>query len=549
MFRAFRIRFSTLAVLSIILTACGGGGGDDSTNSSSSNNESGTGFTGTTAFSDSLVSGKRFYDVYIEEGEAEPYGIATILFDNSHVKVGDGYIESSENEKYFIEQYTWDVLDNGNLLVTSTDSDESLVGKVLSAHTDYIEVCFEESGETGNCDKELLFSDKAKAKAYIASNSPVGTSINLNSITDSALNAAFRDLEYDYVEQVYEIDLPKFDIQSLAGLNQFMELYRLVVPENHITDISSLSALTKMEILDLADQTDASTGDDINLLSYDAIYSMKGLVYLALTQLGNNVTPTKFELDTFLAASTAKNDIEVLAFYKLALDNDDVSAINSLPNLRVLAIDEGEVSDFSSWNNNWSKLQQLRVGWNTDSSNTKVTFDLNTMISKSLNLDNLTKLELAKTSITEADLATIVSGVGSKLRYLDLRSTNIDSYSNLSNASMPNLERLKLRPLNYGNDAYDLSGTLPFTSSKLTKLYLEDGDISNFTISNFSSLTKLQISGSNVISESVNGFVSALNALSNFDTLVIRRDAKLSGVTVNCDDLVGLKSSISCTDT
>jgi hypothetical protein len=84
------------------------------------------------------------------------------------------------------------------------------------------------------------------------------------------------------------------------------------------------------------------------------------------------------------------------------------------------------------------------------------------------------------------------------------------------------------------------------TPSKIERLYLIYGNISNFDISEFTSLERLRLSNSDITDSSISTFNNAINQLDNLEDLVIN-DLTIDGEAVYCSDLT-LADSIDCED-
>ncbi|MFD1383405.1 hypothetical protein ACFQ45_08500 [Rhodanobacter aciditrophus] len=529
----------------VFLTACGGDSdsdSDSSTDSGSSSGSNNSSLAGTTSFSESLVLGKRFFITSPQSNGVTDISTAVFASSGNTVNWGEGYIDSADGSDYFLEEYSWSV-DSGKMSVDGT-------GSIKSSSDDYLVVCFYEDDNSSDCDgddnNERWYVDKDKANAYVTSSSTGGTSVNLNLITDSVLKAQFTALEFDYIEQVEEINRQDAGITSVAGLQQFTELEKLTLYENQISDISDLSALINLRWLLISDQVD-SNGDDLNLESYDAIDSMTKLIKLELSEYDSDNRPEKFDLAAFINDTSAdKTNLEFLFFWGLPLTNTDVAAIDGLTSLRKLSISEGVVTDFDQWNTTWNNVTELRVSGNT----AKATLSLAELVSGGIVWSNIEKLELSNTDIDGTDLVTILDGVSGSdgsLRFLDIQNTNITSYDAFDNYSLPKLERIKLK---YGAGSsnratYDLGGDLPFTKSKMTRLEIENGDISNFDVASYTSLERLDIRDSNITDTTVADFKAALAGLSSLSRVDIG-NAQIAGASFTCND-IGVGTSTTAT--
>lgn len=531
--------FKSLAILStaLALTACLG----------ESEEESSTLSVGTaTTFGSADVSGKRFYTLH-PNGE-----VMTLIFSSSSMNGGPGYIDASDtlNSTDYLNS-SWSI--SANELVMSGLNTSF---KKLASETDFISVCEYTTGSTANCTddyKTRWYTDKSKAKSYAASltNATSGTAIDLSKITDTKLKKYFEESEYDFAEQAKILYAGDWSITSLAGVDQFSGLNKVWLYNNHISDISPFDNFTGMQYFDLTYQTNSTSGDDINLADYAPIYKMTSLARLALSEYGTSSTPTKFELDNYLSAHTDKSKIKRLRFYSLPLDQNDVNAISGINNLERLAIEEAtSVTSLNTLasNNDLSGLNRLELGWN--GGNTAATFDINTFLTNGkLNFNQLEYLSLANTTLSDANLLTLGEKIGtsSVLKRLNIMDPDTATdYDFGGKLKVFNLERLQLRTKAAKAD-YDMAVGSTLTASKIKRLYLENGDINNFTLSDFSSLERLRVSNSDLSDTTVAAFATALKGLSNLKQLRII-GTKVAGTAITCSDLSTAGYTGTCTD-
>ena len=500
----------------------------------------------------------RFYALWTQSDDT--HKIMTFLFssEGEDIDTGYGYIDEGE-EAYFNDYTDWEITD-GDLILTDWGVRLSL----LERGSNYLKVCWSDDVETSaTCtddDADILYSDKDAAQTYVAENASALTEINLSSITDSVLNEYFTNTEYSYAENVYNVYIEGMSVESLAGMSQFTNLAKLYADDNHISDISPLSGLADMNYLYLENQTDADTGDDINLESYDPVLTMTSLTRLKLSEFGDDL-PEQFDLAGFLDNHSDKSTMTRLQLYGVEVDGEDVDAITGMPNLERIVLEEIDgINDLTGLeSNNWTNLTQLNLGWNNQSTidesddpeNNLVEFNLSNMIGTGLNLEQLTSVDLSLTTLSADDITTLASGVGDNLESLQLRKLATGDYSGLfDNLVAPNLTSLKLGDSLTAAADYDMADiSNNITPSKLTTLYLngysQGASISNFAIADFTSLTKLRLRGSDITDTTVAEFEAAINSLDSLTELDITKGFSIQGTEVYCSEL-DLNDGIEC---
>ena len=507
------------------------------------------------------VINKRFYDVYREDIDTGfYYEINTFLFadEGEEAEFGHGYIDGDEDAEYLQDSVGWTIT-NGSLVF----ADYGIRYKLMESTDTYFKVCFSpDITVDATCDETsatYLFFDKANAKNFITTTSTTGTSVSLSDITDPTLNAYFTALEYDYIEQVYYINIDDFGVESIDGLEQFTLLDRIYATYNHITDITALSNLSSLRYIYLDNQTNAESGDDINLDSYSPVLTMPSLTRIILSEYGENAPDAPLDLSLMINGLTDKSTMQYIDLAGVELANADITAILDMPNLeRLRIIDTEAVDDFTPLESNtWDNLERLELSWNNevdinnaDSSSDELaalpTFNLDNMIDARLNLSQLTRLSLSQTTVSADDLTTIATGVGSNLERLQLRKILTNDYSNLfNNLNTPNLTQLRLG--NYVNDGsfYDLLNIEnKLTPSKLERLYLNYGEIINFDIASFSGLEVHRLKGSNITDTTLSEFNTAISQLNHLEETDIR-GLTVNGQPVYCGDL-NLDASVDC---
>ncbi|WP_413693524.1 hypothetical protein [Psychromonas sp. KJ10-2] len=263
---------------------------------------------------------KRLYNVYLKEADSGVYyNINTYLFHSSNENLEFGYGYLDENDDYFVDATSWTITD-GSLVIPDYGSRY----KLIESTNDYFKVCY--SGDITNdvlCDDSYasyFFFDKTTAKTFISSNSTTGTNIDLSNMTDSSLSSYFSALEYDVAEQVSTIDLYDIGIDSLSGIEQFELLEKLFAGNNHITDISPLNNFTHLRYLQIQEQFDNDTNDDLNLISYEPILTMPSLTRLNLTEYGDLPPNNAFDLAAMINGLDDKSSMTRLELYGVDLN-------------------------------------------------------------------------------------------------------------------------------------------------------------------------------------------------------------------------------------
>ena len=511
-------------------------------------------------FEYAYIENKRLYALYPNTTEGGIYyDINTMLFNSASeaLEFGFGYIDIDDN--YFRDSMPWVITDGALIL-----EDYNIRYKLIESTSDYFKVCSSSDITTdATCDdasSSYLFFDKMKAKSFISNNSTAGTPIELTQITDPNLNEYFTALEYDYIEQVYNVNIEDSNVESLAGMEQFISLEKLFAYTNHITDISPLTNFASLKYLLIPDQTDPVTGDDVNLDSYSPIYTLPSLTRLRLSGYKNHQPEEFLKLADIINGLDDKSKMTDLGLYDVEITNDDIDKIVGMPNLENLNIsDTTMVDDLTALEaNTWHKLERLELSWNNNSVIDTVQnnaqrvaalplFNLDNMIASGLNISQLSTLQLAQTTLDENDLFTIASNVGENLESLDLRGVNVSDYDDLfDNLNTPNLKRLKLGIydviVNYNMQNIN-NNLIP---SKLEILYLNTGNVSNFTISEFTNLQQLSLRYSNIVDSSISAFNTAVTQLAELENLRIDH-LTINGEDVYCNDLT-LSDSIDCYD-
>ncbi|MDE3000873.1 MAG: leucine-rich repeat domain-containing protein [Gemmatimonadota bacterium] len=281
------------------------------------------------------------------------------------------------------------------------------------------------------------------------------------------------------------IAAPNMGIRSLSGLQHATNLTTLLlgrarvdgewVNRNAISDLSPLSRLTDLTILDL-------TWNRITSVS-----ALSNLTNLTQLHLGGNQT---------ISNISALSNLTMLTRLNLWDNNiSEISPLFGMTNLEYLALSTNSISDISALSN-LTNLTVLYLYNNGIS-------DINALS----NLTNLTELSLGNNSISDISALSKLSN----LTELYLYNTRISEISDLS--KLTNLTRLSLGRgwvdgewVN-GNDVSDLAPLSRLTD--LTYLNFTSNRISSISaLSNLRDLTELHLGGNQTISN-----ISALSIL------------------------------------
>ena len=280
-------------------------------------------------------------------------------------------------------------------------------------------------------------------------------------------------------------DLPDNNISDISSLAGLTSLETLWLGGNNITDISALSGLTNLTELDL------------QLNSVSDISALSGLTKLTFLKLGyNNLTLFDYDLiptpeNSGITDISALAGLTNLTVLELQYNNiSDISALSGLTNLNYLILQVNNISDISALSGLTSLVTLYLSATNI------------TDISALSGLTNLNYLNLEVNSISDI---SALSGL-TNLRYLVLNFNNISDISPLS--GLTNLTELDL----WGNNISDISPLSGLTN--LTELGLPDNNISDISaLSGLTNLTELDLWGNNISD------ISALSGLTNLTWL------------------------------
>lgn len=304
----------------------------------------------------------------------------------------------------------------------------------------------------------------------------------------------------------------EYNITSLAGLQNFGSVTRLVLTAHQSTDISPLSGMTSLTDLRLngvvvADLNPLSSHTSLEYISLGAgptvrdLDPLSGLTNLRFLYLGG---------DSIADMSGLSGATGLEEFY-LYGNVADISALSGKSSLRQLILAGNSISDISPLTG-LTSLVDLRLGGN-----------LITDISPLSGLTNLTFLQLRENQISDI---SPVSGLAS-LTYLDISSNSIASIGAMT--GLTSLESLNL----YNNQIGETGGLGDIVS--LTSLNLFANALTDVTsLSTLVGLTSLNLSS--------NPFLSDIQALLDNTGLGAGDTVQLSGTSVGCTDVQALEA-------
>ena len=328
---------------------------------------------------------------------------------------------------------------------------------------------------------------------------------NSNAISDLSPLSALIKLEY--------LNLGNNVISDISALSGMTRLTYLDLYDNVISDISALAGLTNLTSLDLYN----------NLIS--DVSALSGMTRLEKLFLGKNVISDISALTNLTSLETLNleenviSDVSALAGLTKLIDLDleenvilDVSALANLTNLKWLDLEDNVISDVSALAG-LTKLERLFFYGNLTSDLSPLSNLINltdlglggNVISDVSALANLTKLiRLSLTRNTISDL-TPLSNL-TNLERLFLNTNTISGLTPLGN--LTNLTNLQL----WSNNISDVSPLGGLTN--LESLYLHGNPVSDVSaLSGLNNLTFIGLNGT-VITD-VSALVSALSGLPN----------------------------------
>jgi len=222
-------------------------------------------------------------------------------------------------------------------------------------------------------------------------------------------------------------------ISNLEGIQYCVDLTNLVLPRNEIANISLLSDLTELMVLDSASRQLSLIELNDNVIV--DIGSLASLIHLTVLELGGNQIPD-------ISALAALTGLKTLRLY----DNQivDVGAITNLTALTVLTLDGNQISDIDPL----SELTRLTGLVLTDNQ----IIDISALS----HCRNLTRLYLGGNQIVNTE---VLSGLRNLTwLYLDRnRISDIGSLSNLANLTWLYLD---------ANEIIDIRRTRSLTSAQ-----------------------------------------------------------------------------------
>ena len=303
--------------------------------------------------------------------------------------------------------------------------------------------------------------DKAVASVNMYEDEIVAISdANLRAVIEDSLGKVSGEpITREEMATLTRLDAPNKNIRDLTGLESAIGLKMLIVGgeiengkpvnSNTISDVSALSSLTNLRILDLS----FNAISDVSPLS-----DMTHLLWLSLSSNTISDVSALSDLTSLKRLYLDKNTIsdvsalsDLTRLEKLFLDNNtisDVSALSGLTSLTWLYLHNNMISDVSALSN-LTRLERLSLDKNTISdvsalSNLtrleKLFLDKNTIsdVSALSNLTHLERLFLDKNTISDVSALSDLT----RLTLLSLSSNTISDVSALS--GLTRLKRLWL---------------------------------------------------------------------------------------------------------
>ncbi|PZG33467.1 internalin [Listeria ivanovii] len=258
------------------------------------------------------------------------------------------------------------------------------------------------------------------------------------------------------LNQIYNLDSPSRDIQSIEGIQYLNNLDRLNFGENNISDISQLSGVTSLTHIGLVGNNISNLSPLANLTNLESlgldennisdISSLAGLSKLSYLSLNDN------NLDNLSDVSGLINLKELRAGGNSI---SDLTPLSNLINMVSLYLADNNISDLSSLAK-LTKINYLNLYTNNISN-----------ISVVANFTNIWGLYLGDNNITDITVLTNLTGLGE----LHLADNDIGDISNLAN--LTNLTELQL-------DNTNISDLNPLSNlTNLEYLYLGNNRISD----------------------------------------------------------------------
>ena len=213
------------------------------------------------------------------------------------------------------------------------------------------------------------------------------------------------------------LDLNSNSISDISALSNLTNLDRLYLRENSISDISALSNLTNLTILNL----NSNSISDISILSNLTNLTGLGLNSNSISDISilsnlTNLTGLGLGGNSISDISALSNLTNLTGLGLGGNSISDISALSNLTNLTILDLNSNSISDISILSN-LTNLTGLGLGGNSISD-----------ISALSNLTNLTILVLGGNSISDISPLVANTGLGSGDE-VDLRSNPLSSTS------------------------------------------------------------------------------------------------------------------------
>ena len=315
-------------------------------------------------------------------------------------------------------------------------------------------------------------------------------------------------LSADDMQRLKTLNAGHGSIESLIGLEHAVNLTELYLQHNDISDVSPLSTLTNLKILNLA-------GNPISELSLSGLTNLTNLTLAATkpskVSLSDMPNLTKLDVNPFWELSLSnlpKLEVRSIA----SLTEGFKLSVSDMPQLTTFGLTEVSISELSL--SGLPQLTKLTL-YNTNISALSLSdmpqlTELNLQRSNNISELSLSGLpQLTKLTLQYSNLSALSLPNMPKLTELNLSSTNLSALSlpdmpqlktlslrgsNLSALSLPNMPKLTMLNLQSTN----LSALSLSDMPQLTTLYLDLSNLSALSLPNMPKLTTLELGGSNL---------------------------------------------------
>lgn len=254
--------------------------------------------------------------------------------------------------------------------------------------------------------------------------SPVSNLTNLEE-----LNLSRNDLwdgsfsKLSNLTKLKKLDISHNYITGISGISNLTNLEELNLFDNAITDFSQLSGLIKLEILNIAENNEASN----SISGVNAIGNLTNLKELNFSY-NNHANITQY--------LTNLTKLEVLDLTQNRLTNSNLSDLSGLTNLKELNLNDNDLSDISPLLG-LSRLEYLNINNNDYSS-------LDGVWNNGLVWPNMTKLSIAYNNISSSS-----SGISNLIGLSNNKSLELNYEYITNTSSLPHVDGSGIRYVTY----------------------------------------------------------------------------------------------------